>query len=282
MHGKTDDNTEENQKIQAVLECGIAPKLVALLGHHMTKIQTPVLRTVGNIVTGSDRQTQEMLDKGVLGMLIPLLVNHKRAIRKEACWTLSNITAGSAEQIQRCIAESVLPPLITVLRGDEFNVQKEACWALSNITNNGKREHILYMVKQGLLPSLCNILPCSDSKIVMVALEGIENTLKIGQQEADSSGSDNLFCDIIEECGGVDKLEKLQHHDNDEVYEKAASILSNFFRGDEGEDEMAIAPQANNNEFSFGTTAPANNNQFNYGFGSPMSSQSAPAPVFSF
>jgi hypothetical protein len=288
----TDDNTEDNVKIQAVLQSNVAPKLISLLGHHQTKIQTPVLRTVGNIVTGTDAQTQEMLDKGVLKMLIPLLVNHKRTIRKEACWTLSNITAGSKEQIERCIMASVLAPLITVLRSDDFGVQKEACWALSNITNNGKPEHISYMVRQGLLPPLCNILPCNDAKIVMVALEGIENTLKVGQKEAEARGTDNHYCDIIEECGGIDKLEKLQHHGNDDVYEKAQSIISVFFRGDEVDEECtSMVPQvsSSSNEFAFGTSSGFNNggnsSQFNFSFGAPMPAQSVSGsgpPVFSF
>lgn len=253
----TDDNTEGNIKIQAVLQHGVAPMLVKLLGHHMNKICTPVLRTVGNIVTGTDIQTQEMLNKGLLPALMPLLVNQKRTIRKEACWTISNITAGTSQQIQTCIDQSVLPPLITVLNSDEFNVKKEACWALSNITNNGKREHVMYLAKQGVIPPMCNVLSCSDPKIVLVALQCLENTLKIGQEESERSGADNVYCDIIEECGGLDHLEKLQHHDNDDVYSKSAAILSTFFAGEAAEDE-AMGPKSTGTEFSFGASGGSN------------------------
>ena len=49
----TDD---ENPKIQAVVDTGAVPRLVALLGTDEPAIIVPALRTVGNIVTGTDQQ----------------------------------------------------------------------------------------------------------------------------------------------------------------------------------------------------------------------------------
>ena len=58
-------------------------------------VQTPALRTAGNIVTGDDHQTQCVLNCGALPRLLALLQSPKKGIRKEACWTISNITAGT-------------------------------------------------------------------------------------------------------------------------------------------------------------------------------------------
>jgi hypothetical protein len=41
-----------NDRIQAVLNAGVAPRLVDLLNNPTASVQTPALRTVGNIVTG--------------------------------------------------------------------------------------------------------------------------------------------------------------------------------------------------------------------------------------
>jgi len=47
-----------NQKIQAVIESGVCRRLVELLMYPQYSVQTPALRTIGNIVTGDDVQTQ--------------------------------------------------------------------------------------------------------------------------------------------------------------------------------------------------------------------------------
>jgi len=49
----TDD---DNNKIQAVVDIGAVPRLVALLGSDEPSIIVPALRSVGNIVTGTDLQ----------------------------------------------------------------------------------------------------------------------------------------------------------------------------------------------------------------------------------
>ena len=68
--------------------------------HKSYAVQTPALRTVGNIVTGDDIQTQVVINCNVLPTLLGLLSSPKEGLRKEACWTISNITAGTTAQIQ--------------------------------------------------------------------------------------------------------------------------------------------------------------------------------------
>ncbi|KAJ0613301.1 putative armadillo-like helical protein [Helianthus annuus] len=90
-----------NDKIQAVIDAGVCQRLVELLLHPSPSVLIPALRTVGNIVTGDDRQTQHIIERGALPCLLGFLThNHKKSIKKEACWTISNITAGNKEQIQ--------------------------------------------------------------------------------------------------------------------------------------------------------------------------------------
>ena len=53
-----------NECIQAVLnaDATLARRLVELLGNQNSSVQTPALRTVGNIVTGNESQTQTIID----------------------------------------------------------------------------------------------------------------------------------------------------------------------------------------------------------------------------
>merc|ERR1719473_2500157 len=62
-----------NDKIQAVIEAGVCRRLVELLMHQSPSVQTPALRTVGNIVTGDDIQTQIIINFSALPCLFALL-----------------------------------------------------------------------------------------------------------------------------------------------------------------------------------------------------------------
>ncbi|GMI28187.1 hypothetical protein TeGR_g10133, partial [Tetraparma gracilis] len=157
-----------------------------------------------------------------LGCLHALLSSHKKGIRKEACWTISNITAGTDEQIQSVIAANIIPQLIQLLRNAEFDIRKESAWAISNATSGGTREQIKYLVHQGCIGPLCDLLKVQDTKIITVALEGLENILKVGDKEMKEKGLPrNEFARYIEEAEGLSKIEDLQHHENDDIYNKA-------------------------------------------------------------
>lgn len=262
----SDDTGPHNQKIQAVIQSGVARRLVELLMVKNANVKTPALRTIGNIVTGDDLQTQVVLNCGVLNCLLALLINPKKGIRKEACWTISNITAGNADQIQAVIDAHVFPPLINLLRSSEFDIQKEAAWAISNATSGGRDAQIKYLVEAGVIPPMCELFRCLEPRIVLVAMEGIENILKVGQQEATQMGGENKFSEIVEECGGVGWLEELQKHDNEDVYEKARKLLVTYFDAEDEEAEAAAAPPVvSGGQFGFSTGVAPPSGGFSFG-----------------
>merc|ERR1719411_1378917 len=230
----SDDTGPQNEKIAEVIKCGAVPRLVHLLTNKSNAVKHPALRTIGNIVTGDDLQTQVVINNAALPRLLVLLTNDKKAIRKEACWTISNITAGNVEQIEAVLQNSMIQPLVTLLRTGEFDVKKEAAWAISNLTSGGNDVQIKFLVHQQAIPPLCALFGSSNSRIVMVALEGIENILRVGANEASKNPDGrNRHADLVEECNGVDKLEALQSKEDVEVeiYEKAAFLVKKYFDG---------------------------------------------------
>lgn len=215
-----------NERIQAVLEAGVARRLVDLLLHSSFSVQTPALRTIGNIVTGDDLQTQILLNCSLLPAVNTLLSSPKKAIQKEACWTISNITAGNRTQIQAVVDSGVFPILSNKLANAEFDVKKEAAWAIANATSGGSSEQIDYLVNLGVIQSFCDILKAADPRIVMVSLEALDNILREGSRK---NPEDNPYSGAIEDCGGLDLIEGLQGHQNNEIYEKCIHILENYF-----------------------------------------------------
>ncbi|KAL7797541.1 armadillo-type protein [Trichoderma ceciliae] len=263
-----------NDKIQAVIEAGIPRRLVELLLHASTSVQTPALRSVGNIVTGDDVQTQVIINCGALPCLLSLLSSTKDGIRKEACWTISNITAGNSSQIQAVIDANIIPPLIHLLQNGDLKTRKEACWAISNATSGGlqKPEQIRFLVSQGCIKPLCDLLACPDNKIIQVALDGLENILKIGdldrQAAGDGADSINRYALFIEECGGMEKIHDCQNNANEEIYMKAYNIIEKYFSDEEeNADDGASQPSGANGTFGFGTNGSAQAGGFNFANG---------------
>ena len=51
----------------------------------------------------------------------------------------------------------------------------------------------------------------------------------------------NVFADMVDEAEGVDKMEGLQSHENQDIYEKSIKILEAYFDIEDGLDEN-LAP----------------------------------------
>eukprot|EP00595_Chromulina_sp_UTEXLB2642_P000224 CAMPEP_0196761652 /NCGR_PEP_ID=MMETSP1095-20130614/962_1 /TAXON_ID=96789 ORGANISM="Chromulina nebulosa, Strain UTEXLB2642" /NCGR_SAMPLE_ID=MMETSP1095 /ASSEMBLY_ACC=CAM_ASM_000446 /LENGTH=535 /DNA_ID=CAMNT_0042111497 /DNA_START=62 /DNA_END=1669 /DNA_ORIENTATION=- len=255
-----------NKRIEAVLQTGVAPRLVELLSHPQSSVQTPALRTVGNIVTGDDTQTQFIVNLNAIPALCWLLDHPKKNIRKESCWTLSNITAGTLDQIQLVIQAGVFVKLIELLKSGEFDIQKEAAWAISNATSGGSSKQIIYIASLGAIPPLAALINTPDNRVITVALEGLENFLKAAQTEGPVIFQQ--IVDVFHECGAVNSIEELQNHENKNIYERAVKILETYFEGEEDVESSEIAPQIvnDNNNLQFGFGGPSTNNGTGFKF----------------
>lgn len=215
-----------NNIIQIVIDAGFVPYLVPLLGHYEVKVVTAALRAVGNIVTGTDEQTQVVLDNDALKYFHALLNHTKAKINKEAVWFLSNITAGTKTQVQAVIDAGLIPQVIHLLAKGDLPTRREAAWCINNLSLSGKREQVAYVLQQGVLVPFCQLLSVDDAQILVVVLDGISNILKLAA--ADENDLIALTSQI-EECGGLDKIEELQNHRNEDVYKQAFEIIDKYF-----------------------------------------------------
>jgi len=121
-----------------------------------------------------------------------------------------------------------------------------------------------YLVSQGCIKPLCDLLICPDPRIVTVCLEGLENILKVGEAEKNMGKTDvNLNAQLIDDAEGIDKIENLQSHDNNEIYEKAVKILETYWVEDD--DEPLPPGDAPQSSFNFGgNEVPVPSGGFNF------------------
>lgn len=63
----------------------------------------------------------------------------------------------------------------------------------------------------------------SLTQTVQVILDGLGNMLKM------AGANYEIIATMIEENGGLDKIEKLQHHKNEDIYKLAYAIIDKYF-----------------------------------------------------
>lgn len=91
--------------------------------------------------------------------------------------------------------------------------------------------------------------------------------LQVGESDKEMAGPSgtNPFATVIDEAEGTDKIEQLQSHTHEEIYEKAVSILETFFDVEDGEVENLAPAVDANNTYAFGAgAAPASGGAFNF------------------
>lgn len=159
------------------------------------------------------------------------------------------------------VASPLLATVIQRLENDEYDVKKEAAWVLANILHGFAAEssavnaqRATTLVTLGAIPGMVKMLEVNDAAIQKLMLEAVGTMLEAGETVAKSKGGDNPFLVPFDEAEGVDKLEALQEHTNEEIYEKAVALLEKFFGSDDDDDENLLPQTAANDAFSFGAT----------------------------
>jgi len=226
-----------DERIDLVLKLGVLNRLAELSGSKDPSEVAPSLRTLGNIVTGDDSQTDAVIETGVLTSIMPaVLSSNKSSLTREGCWMISNVAAGNATQIQSIIDAGLIPMIIELTEKGDFRTQAEAVWVIFNVCSGGTMDQACYLLQSGAIPGVCRMLKAADPRILSLVLDTIrlllETATKIGETEAATM--------LVEECGGLDEIEILQNHTNEEVYQKALQLVETYF-SEEADDSNGLA-----------------------------------------
>ena len=190
------------------------------------------------------------------------------------------VAAGTPSQLDLLMSTPLPALVIERFAKDEFDVKKEAGWVVANAMHSYQSEPgaraaaiVARLVELGCIAPMVSMLEANDATMQKLMLDAMTNMMAAGKELGASKGV-NVFAVAMDEAEGIDALEKLQEHENEEVYSKAVHLLEEYFGAEEEEDEN-LAPNATSSGFAFGLAAPP-------AVGATAFGQPAAQPAFAF
>ena len=152
--------------------------LVQFTANSAIPVALPALRTIGNIISSTDKYTRVFIQMGVLDKMKELLQHSKKNIRRETCWVLSNICAESNSVVEQVVLSGILPQVINLALEDEATIRKEAVWVIANTCDHCSLELKPALLAIGVAQPLIEGLSFEDRKTRGVAIDGLMGLLK--------------------------------------------------------------------------------------------------------
>ncbi len=196
---------------------------VVLVGNRSTIVRRAAIKTLGSIASGDERHTQSIIV--TLPSLLWLLDYPDKGIRTDVCWALSNMTAGTKNQLQAVIDAAIFPKLFELIRSSDLEVQVEAGHAVANATR-GNENQVWYLIHEGVIPVFCSLL--QEEYLDSVGIEilfGLSKVLHAGKKR----GRLEDVIRMVLDCDGIERIKKLQNHENNGISTRSKKIVDTFF-----------------------------------------------------
>jgi importin subunit alpha-6/7 len=200
----------------------------------------PIIRTIGNIVTGTDQHTDNVINMNFLDFFVPIFYHYDNKklprVRKEICWIISNIAAGTYNQIKQLMREDIVKLVIDAVSQYELFIRKEALYALTNILQFCicNPEYLECLLNNRALTALQNLLDAVSNMpdLQIQILDSCKYALEAGEKIKQKVG-DNPVVQLMIDSKLVDDIEELQDVANHTIVQKAYNIIVDFFDGEE-------------------------------------------------
>jgi hypothetical protein len=223
-------NTRFTNLMNLMIDMGVMPLILRYENTSNISLMEAPLRLIGNILTGDDHTIDEMLKYGVIQFLEKYLNSQYATLRREATWCLSNIAAGTKNQISNLISSSAMPKIYELVKDSNNDVVRESIWVVSNCLTGSDLDMCIKLANQNVLsPIIYVLVHHSEPCILGITLEGLKRFFEHGEVIKQFGNGNNPFVEAFISGGGVDHLEKLQHHKNNEIYYTSSEILEIFF-----------------------------------------------------
>eukprot|EP00897_Mesotaenium_endlicherianum_P006680 jgi/Mesen1/603/ME000108S10760 len=234
--------------VSKLVAAGALPPVVALLAaSEELTLSIPLLRTLGNVTAADDSKTDALLSAGnaipggTMGCLTRCLESPHRVLQKEGAWVLSNVAGGTEAHKEAVFQGGPMGPLLRLLTRGTFDISKEAAYAVGE-SGSGRDQQVavrrlVAVVEGGCLPGFLSLVRSPDPEAARLGLQFVEMALR--------AMPDKRGPKLVEAEDGIDALESLEYHDNEELRSMASFLVDKYFGADYGlEEEYGSDPMA--------------------------------------
>jgi HEAT repeat protein len=215
---------EESGAIDAFIALGAVPRLVELLSHPLAPQHGGALRALGQMSSGTEKQTDALLAAKPLPKVIPFLESAEPDFQRDAIWLISNLAAGTPSQLQALFDVGFLPRIVALLSSEHVELRRGAAWTMENAATSESSEHVRLLAESDCIAPLCAALGSADGPTALAALGALEGFLKLGPDD-----EHRRILERMNAAGVSEAIEKAQMHPSIKVYEKAKDLLSRYW-----------------------------------------------------
>ncbi|CAI9772136.1 unnamed protein product [Fraxinus pennsylvanica] len=115
----------------------------------------------------------------------------------------------SVQLVKAMIEAGIISHLLQLLQNADFSMLMSLVLAIFYAISNGTNEQIKFLVHEGCIKSLCDLLVGpNEARVIKLCLEGLENILKVGEAEKPQGNTEdvNVFAQMIDDAGGLQKI----------------------------------------------------------------------------
>ncbi|OMJ81352.1 hypothetical protein SteCoe_18206 [Stentor coeruleus] len=181
------------------------------------------LKIMGGLCFSRDGVTQAFLDKGMALDIKTALYSKYNKVKKEAIWALGNLCAETHKELYYIIKEGILEIIIKYAQYESPSIRSECVWVLCNSSVVCNLEQALYLIQLGLIEALISMLKEQiESNII---LQGLSNLIDKCLKNTQTIDENNILIKALENCGGIEAIEKCTKNKNEKISERAMRIL---------------------------------------------------------
>jgi hypothetical protein len=195
-----------------------------------SNIYLPVLRCIGNLMTGTNAAANAILADGrVYTLFAQALSSSNIHVVKECIWACSNVLAGDRVQVEymRLEKRAFHQLMQRVQRTSNMDIQFDCMYCILNIVSHTETtmEQVQWVVEEGGLHLLATTLGKKEAgvKMVQVGLDILDAILARGE------GDENMYATWMEEIGILRILDEKSLSTSPLVSQKATRVLDTFF-----------------------------------------------------